>query len=63
MIKEQLTHMMWYAITLLSITYQKKKFKNTNTNYNSDAEKKAFGGMKGMLELAKFLGSELEKLK
>ncbi|KAA0546880.1 alpha-L-glutamate ligase [Bacillus sp. BGMRC 2118] len=33
---------------------------NTNTNYNSDAEEKA--GIFGMLELAKFLGSELEKV-
>lgn len=33
---------------------------NTNTNYNSDAEKAA--GKFGMLELAKFLGSELAKL-
>lgn len=33
---------------------------NTNTNYNSDAEEKA--GKYGMLELAKFLKSELEKL-
>ncbi|GAB3801776.1 ATP-grasp domain-containing protein [Virgibacillus kimchii] len=32
---------------------------NTNTNYNSDAEAKA--NKYGMLELAKFLGSELEK--
>jgi hypothetical protein len=34
---------------------------NTNTNYNPDAEEKA--GKFGMLELAKFLGSELEQLK
>jgi hypothetical protein len=33
---------------------------NTNTNYNSDAEKAA--GKFGMLELAKFLGAELAKL-
>lgn len=33
---------------------------NTNTNYNSDAE--AASGKYGMLEVAKFLGSELEKL-
>ncbi|MDQ6599159.1 ATP-grasp domain-containing protein [Bacillus salipaludis] len=33
---------------------------NTNTNYNSDAEAKA--GKFGMLELAKFLKAELEKL-
>ncbi|WP_397538333.1 RimK family alpha-L-glutamate ligase [Rummeliibacillus pycnus] len=33
---------------------------NTNTNYNSDAEAKA--QQFGMLELAKLLGSELEKL-
>ncbi|RDI42284.1 ATP-grasp domain-containing protein [Falsibacillus pallidus] len=33
---------------------------NTNTNYNSDAEEKA--GKFGMLELAKYLGSELEKI-
>ncbi|MFT4414785.1 ATP-grasp domain-containing protein [Fredinandcohnia humi] len=33
---------------------------NTNTNYNSDAE--AAAGKYGMLEVAKFLGSELEKL-
>ncbi|WP_409295243.1 RimK family alpha-L-glutamate ligase [Peribacillus sp. SCS-26] len=33
---------------------------NTNTNYNSDAEAKA--GVFGMLEAAKFFGSELEKL-
>ncbi|HYK74034.1 MAG TPA: alpha-L-glutamate ligase, partial [Pseudoneobacillus sp.] len=32
---------------------------NTNTNYNSDAEAKA--GKYGMLELAKFLKSELNK--
>ncbi|MBE4909474.1 alpha-L-glutamate ligase [Bacillus luteolus] len=32
---------------------------NTNTNYNSDAEKVA--GKFGMLEVAKFLGSELQK--
>jgi hypothetical protein len=32
---------------------------NTNTNYNSDAEEAA--GQYGMLELAKFLGSELAK--
>ncbi len=31
---------------------------NTNTNYNADAEKKA--GKYGMLELAKFLGSQLK---
>ena len=31
---------------------------NTNTNYNSDAEAEA--GQYGMLELAKFLGRELE---
>ncbi|GAA0327304.1 hypothetical protein GCM10008967_17260 [Bacillus carboniphilus] len=34
---------------------------NTNTNYNADAEVDA--GKYGMLELAKYLGSELEKLK
>jgi hypothetical protein len=34
---------------------------NTNTNYNPDAEEKA--GKFGMLELAKFLGKELEKVK
>ena len=33
---------------------------NTNTNYNSDAE--AAAGKYGMLELAKFLGTELAKL-
>lgn len=33
---------------------------NTNTNYNNDAEEKA--GKYGMLELAKFLGNELEKV-
>ncbi|SFB20328.1 RimK-like ATP-grasp domain-containing protein [Lentibacillus halodurans] len=33
---------------------------NTNTNYNSDAEAKH--GKYGMLEVAKFLGSELKKL-
>ncbi|WP_416826562.1 ATP-grasp domain-containing protein [Ectobacillus polymachus] len=33
---------------------------NTNTNYNSDAE--SIAGKYGMLEIAKFLGSELEKL-
>lgn len=33
---------------------------NTNTNYNADAE--AVVGKYGMLEIAKFLGSELEKL-
>ncbi|MDM5335340.1 alpha-L-glutamate ligase [Ureibacillus composti] len=33
---------------------------NTNTNYNSEAE--ANGGTYGMLEVAKFLGSELKKL-
>jgi hypothetical protein len=33
---------------------------NTNTNYNSDAE--AAAGKFGMLEVAKFLGSELEKV-
>jgi hypothetical protein len=33
---------------------------NTNTNYNSDAE--AVAGKYGMLELAKFLGSELDKV-
>ncbi|MGR3763353.1 ATP-grasp domain-containing protein [Rossellomorea sp. NS-SX7] len=33
---------------------------NTNTNYNKDAEEAA--GKYGMLELAKYLGSELEKL-
>jgi hypothetical protein len=33
---------------------------NTNTNYNSDAEARA--GQFGMLELAKFLKAELEKL-
>lgn len=32
---------------------------NTNTNYNSDAEAEA--GQYGMLELAKFLGAELDK--
>ncbi|WP_099157840.1 ATP-grasp domain-containing protein [Virgibacillus ndiopensis] len=32
---------------------------NTNTNYNSDAEEKS--GKFGMLEVAKFLGNELEK--
>ncbi|MCM3741380.1 alpha-L-glutamate ligase [Oceanobacillus luteolus] len=32
---------------------------NTNTNYNSDAE--AVSGKYGMLEVAKFLGKELEK--
>ena len=32
---------------------------NTNTNYNSDAESVA--NQFGMLELAKFLGIELEK--
>lgn len=32
---------------------------NTNTNYNSDAE--AASGKYGMLEVAKFLGTELEK--
>ena len=32
---------------------------NTNTNYNSDAEERA--GQYGMLELAKFLGEELNK--
>lgn len=32
---------------------------NTNTNYNSDAESVA--NRFGMLELAKFLGTELEK--
>ncbi|TWT24779.1 RimK family alpha-L-glutamate ligase [Planomicrobium sp. CPCC 101110] len=34
---------------------------NTNTNYNSDAE--AAAGKFGMLELAKFLGKELESVK
>ncbi|MBM6618792.1 ATP-grasp domain-containing protein [Bacillus suaedaesalsae] len=34
---------------------------NTNTNYNSDAEEKA--GKYGMLELAKFLGKELQKVR
>jgi hypothetical protein len=34
---------------------------NTNTNYNSDAE--AVSGKYGMLELAKYLGSELDRLK
>lgn len=33
---------------------------NTNTNYNSDAE--AAAGQFGMLEIAKFLGKELERL-
>ncbi|MGX1902074.1 ATP-grasp domain-containing protein [Thermolongibacillus altinsuensis] len=33
---------------------------NTNTNYNSDAE--AAAGKYGMLELAKFLGEELQKV-
>ncbi|WP_249870353.1 ATP-grasp domain-containing protein [Oceanobacillus saliphilus] len=33
---------------------------NTNTNYNSEAEAKS--GKYGMLEIAKFLGKELEKL-
>ncbi|OFD51564.1 alpha-L-glutamate ligase [Bacillus mycoides] len=33
---------------------------NTNTNYNADAE--AVVGKYGMLEIAKFLGSELEKI-
>lgn len=33
---------------------------NTNTNYNSEAE--AASGKYGMLEVAKFLGSQLEKL-
>ena len=33
---------------------------NTNTNYNPDAE--AVAGKSGMLEIAKFLGNELEKL-
>jgi hypothetical protein len=33
---------------------------NTNTNYNSDAEARA--GKFGMLEIAKFLGAELQKL-
>lgn len=33
---------------------------NTNTNYNSDAER--VSGKFGMLEVAKFLGSELKKL-
>lgn len=32
---------------------------NTNTNYNSDAEEKA--GKYGMLQLAQFLGNQLEK--
>lgn len=32
---------------------------NTNTNYNADAEKEA--GIYGMLELAKYLGAQLEK--
>ncbi|WP_174615999.1 ATP-grasp domain-containing protein [Virgibacillus ihumii] len=34
---------------------------NTNTNYNSEAEAKS--GQYGMLEVAKYLGEELEKLK
>ncbi|MFD1446310.1 ATP-grasp domain-containing protein [Oceanobacillus profundus] len=34
---------------------------NTNTNYNSEAEAKS--GKYGMLEVARFLGSELEKLR
>jgi hypothetical protein len=34
---------------------------NTNTNYNSDAEAKA--GKYGMLEVAKYLSAELEKVK
>ncbi|WP_047980458.1 ATP-grasp domain-containing protein [Ornithinibacillus contaminans] len=34
---------------------------NTNTNYNSDAEEKA--GKYGMLELAKYLGMQLEPIK
>ena len=33
---------------------------NTNTNYNSDAEKAA--GKYGMLELAKFLGAQLKTI-
>ncbi|KHE67010.1 alpha-L-glutamate ligase, partial [Halobacillus sp. BBL2006] len=33
---------------------------NTNTNYNSDAEAKA--GVYGMLELAKYLGEQLNKV-
>lgn len=33
---------------------------NTNTNYNSDAEAVALKF--GMLEIAKFLGRELEKI-
>lgn len=36
---------------------------NTNTNYNSTAEKLEFGGMRAMLEIASFLGSELESLR
>jgi len=35
---------------------------NTNTNYNLAAEKKAFGQMKGMTEIASFLVSELQKI-
>lgn len=35
---------------------------NTNTNYNLAAEKKAFGQMKGMTEIASFLAKELQKI-
>jgi hypothetical protein len=33
---------------------------NTNTNYNKDAE--AAAGQYGMLELAKYLGRELDRI-
>jgi hypothetical protein len=35
---------------------------NTNTNYSLSAEKTVFGSMTGMLEIAKFLQSELQKV-
>lgn len=35
---------------------------NMNTNYNQSCEKRAFGGMKGMIEIALFLGKELEAI-
>ena len=35
---------------------------NTNTNYNSKAEKEAGGERQGMFEIAKYLGHELRLL-
>jgi len=35
---------------------------NTNTNYNLGAEKVAYGGMAGMMEIAKYLNKELQDI-